>query len=146
MPLSENPPPPLESQPEHPLLKTNWETFADKNRGLLTDDSIPPQIYSLIQEYRENARRFKPGNDLALIIDDFFGEAHQILKDASLRELARVRNEANVEIEKLKKAIKGKPHIDYNLTAKENLAAKTRKAGGQIPLNNEVERQRRNLI
>ena len=74
--LSENPPPPLDSQPTHPLLKTNWEQFSDKNRGLLTDDSIPPQVYTLIQQFREKARTQRPGNDLALLIDDFFGEAH----------------------------------------------------------------------
>jgi len=100
--LSENPPPQLDSQPTHPLLKTNWEQFSDKNRGLLTDDSIPPQVYTLVQQYREKARTQRPGNDLALLIDDFFGEAHQILKDTQLREIARVRNEGNVEVAKLK--------------------------------------------
>jgi hypothetical protein len=40
--LSENPPPPLVSEAEHPLLTTNWQTFSDKNRGYLTDESIPP--------------------------------------------------------------------------------------------------------
>jgi hypothetical protein len=38
-----------------------------------------------------------------LIIDDFFGEAHAILKDSHLKEIARIRNENNVEIMKLKK-------------------------------------------
>jgi hypothetical protein len=146
MPLTDNPPPPLAQQKQHPLLQTNWSTFADKNRGLLTDDSIPPQIYNLVQQYREKARTQRPGNDLALLIDDFFAESHQILKDLQLREVARVRNEGNVEIQKLKHALKGRPHYDYDLTAKENLAVKTVKQGGQIPLSNELERQRRNLI
>jgi len=47
----------------------------------LTDDSVPPQIYTLIDSYRNKARSTKLGNDLALLIDDFFGDAHQILKD-----------------------------------------------------------------
>jgi hypothetical protein len=33
----------------------------------------------------------------ALLIDDFFGEAHAILKDTHLKEIARIRNENNVE-------------------------------------------------
>lgn len=41
----------------------------------------------------------------ALIIDDFFGEAHAILKDTHLKEIARIRNENNVEIIKLKKSL-----------------------------------------
>jgi hypothetical protein len=41
----------------------------------------------------------------ALIIDDFFGEAHAILKDTHLKEIARIRNENNVEIMKLKKSL-----------------------------------------
>ena len=69
-----------------------------------------------------------------------------MLKDAQLREIARVRNEGNVEIAKLKQSLMGRPHTDFDLTAKENLSVKTRKQGGQIPLSNEVERQRRNLI
>jgi hypothetical protein len=54
--MSDNPPPKLESEPTHPLLKNNWETFVDKNRSYATDDSIPPKIYSLIEVYREKAR------------------------------------------------------------------------------------------
>ena len=41
----------------------------------------------------------------ALIIDDFFGEAHAILKYTHLKEIARIRNENNVEIMKLKKSL-----------------------------------------
>ena len=47
----------------------------------------------------------KPGNDLAMLIDDFFGEANAILKDSQLREIARIRNENNVEVTKLKRII-----------------------------------------
>jgi len=39
------------------------------------------------------------------LIDDFFGEAHAILKDSHLRELARMKNENAVEVTKLKKVI-----------------------------------------
>ena len=48
----------------------------DKNATYLTDDSVPSQIYSCIDKYREKARRSNPGNQLAMLIDDFFGEAH----------------------------------------------------------------------
>ena len=40
-----------------------------------------------------------------MIIDDFFGEVHNILKDTHLKEIARIRNENNVEIMKLKKSL-----------------------------------------
>lgn len=40
-----------------------------------------------------------------LVIDDFFGEAHAILKDTHLKEIARIRNENNVEVMKLKKSL-----------------------------------------
>ena len=56
MQMSDNPPPRLESEKEHPLLKLNWPVFVDKNRNYLTDDSVPPQIYSLIESYRDKAR------------------------------------------------------------------------------------------
>lgn len=45
---------------------------------------------------------------MAMIVDDFFGEAHAILKDTHLKEIARIRNENNVEIMKLKKACETK--------------------------------------
>jgi hypothetical protein len=56
--------------------------FAEKNRDYLNDELIPPTIYALIEEYRGKARSTGPGNDLALLIDDFFSEANAILKDA----------------------------------------------------------------
>ena len=40
-----------------------------------------------------------------LVIDDFFGEAHAILKDTHLKEIARIRNENNVEVMKLKRSL-----------------------------------------
>ena len=39
------------------------------------------------------------------MIDDFFGEAHAILKDSHLREIARIKNENAVEVTRLKKTI-----------------------------------------
>ena len=71
----------------------------------MTDESVPSGIYALIDTYRIKARSCRPGNQLALLIDDFFGEAHAILKDAHLRELARMKNENAVEVTKLKKVI-----------------------------------------
>lgn len=62
-------------------------------------------MYVLIDTYRQKARITKPGDQLALLIDDFFAEAHAIMKDAHLREIARIRNENTVEIMKLKKVI-----------------------------------------
>ena len=83
-------------------------TFSEKNTDYVKDESIPPQIYTLIEEYRNKARSVKPGNDLAMLIDDFFGEANAILKDSQLREIARIRNENNVEVTKLKRIIDGR--------------------------------------
>ena len=47
----------------------------------------------------------KKGQFNSLIIDDFFGDAQAILKDSHLKEIARIRNENNVEIMKLKKSL-----------------------------------------
>lgn len=47
----------------------------------------------------------QPGSQLALLIDDFFGEAHAASKDFHLREIARIRNENAVEVTNLKKNI-----------------------------------------
>jgi hypothetical protein len=46
--------------------------------------------------------------EAAFIIDDFFGEAHNILKDQHLKEIARIKNENNVEFMKLKKSLEQK--------------------------------------
>ena len=79
--------------------------FHDKDQSYLMDDSVPSGIYALIDSYRQKARVVRPGDQLALLIDDFFGEAHAILKDAHLRELARMKNENAVEVTKLKRVI-----------------------------------------
>lgn len=145
MGLGENPPK-LYSESEHELVQNNTQMnqFNEKNRDYLNDEQIPPSIYSLIEEYRAKARNCRPGNDLALLIDDFFGEANAILKDSQLREIARIRNENNVEVTKLKKALLAKPSNNYGLMAKENLNAN--KAQANMLADNEVERQRRQLI
>jgi len=82
----------------------NSSAFHDKDQSYLTDDSVPSGIYSLIDVYRTKSRKMR-GDQLALLIDDFFGEAHAILKDAHLRELARMKNENAVEVTKLKNVI-----------------------------------------
>ncbi len=145
MGLGENPPQ-LVSEKEHRLLKNNWATFSEKNREYVNDESVPPAMYSLIEQYREKARSQKPGNDLALIIDDFFGESNAILKDQQLREIARIRNENNVEVTKLKKVIEGKAPFNYTSMAKDNLSVASKKKDGSMFVDNEVERQRRQLI
>lgn len=66
---------------------------------------MPSGIYALIDTYRQKAKTCRPGNQLALLIDDFFGEAHAILKDSHLRELARMKNENAIEVTKLKRVI-----------------------------------------
>ena len=50
----------------------------------------------------------KGGKSTVMLIDDFFGEAHAILKDAHMREIARIRNEHSVEIIKLRKSLESK--------------------------------------
>lgn len=72
-----------------------------KDQVYINDESVPAQIFPLIEQYRETLANSK--GQKALIIDDFFGEAHAILKDSHLKEIARIRNENNVEIMKLKK-------------------------------------------
>ena len=60
----------------------------------------------MIENYRAKILEITNGkHQSALIIDDFFGDAHSILKDTHLKEIARIRNENNVEIMKLKKSI-----------------------------------------
>ena len=121
--------------------------FHDKDQSYLTDDSVPSGIYALIDSFRKRARTVRPGDQLALLIDDFFGEAHAILKDSHLRELARMKNENAVEVTKLKKVI-------------EKAASQGQSFGPQMGgsdhhtafkvqasfADNEVERQRRLLI
>jgi len=77
-----------------------------KDQVYINDESVPAQIYPLIESYRSKvtngARSYQQNS---MIIDDFFGDAHAILKDSHLKEIARIRNENNVEIMKLKKSL-----------------------------------------
>ena len=57
------------------------DLFQTKNDSYLTDDSVPTKIYTCIDKFRGIASRTQPGNQLAMLIDDFFGEAHAIMKD-----------------------------------------------------------------
>ena len=67
---------------------------------------MPAQIFPLIESYRQRVLEVANGREqCALIIDDFFGEAHAILKDTHLKEIARIRNENNVEVMKLKRSL-----------------------------------------
>jgi len=125
------------------------DPFYDKNASYLSDDSVPTQIYGCIDRYREKARTTMPGNQLALLIDDFFGEAHAIMKDSHLREIARIRNENSVEIMRLKKTISESRQGGSSLSSRDNHTA-FKTAIGKLPAtsfaDNEVERQRRLLI
>ena len=91
----------------------------------------------------------------ALLIDDFFGEAHAILKDTHLKEIARIRNENNVEVMKLKKSLEQRLMQEgfsraqavgsfdgAGASARENMAAFAVK---DVFADNEAERQRRML-
>ena len=120
--------------------------FHDKDQSYLTDDSVPSGIYALIETYRQKARRVRPGDQLALLIDDFFGEAHAILKDAHLRELARMKNENAVEVTKLKRVIE-KQNLGSGYGSQVNAPDHHTAFKVQASFaDNEVERQRRMLI
>ena len=97
MGLGENPPKLYSEQ----QLNSNNPHF-DKDRNYLTDDSVPSAIFALIETYRVKAKQPARGGD---IVDEFFGEAHSIMKDAHLREIARIKNENAVEVMRLKKEI-----------------------------------------
>ena len=103
-------------------------------------------MYVLIDTYRLKAKSARPGDQLALLIDDFFAEAHAVLKDSHLREIARIRNENTVEIMKLKKVIekqRAAGEEGKRLGAADHHVAHKVKA---TFADNEVERQRRLLI
>lgn len=78
-----------------------------KDQIYIADESVPAQIFPLIESYRAKVLQIATsrGQQVALLIDDFFGEAHAILKDTHLKEIARIRNENNVEIMKLKRSL-----------------------------------------
>lgn len=65
-----------------------------KTQVYITDESVPAQIFPLIEDFRARTLELANGNQhAAMIIDDFFGESHAILKDTHLKEIARIRNE-----------------------------------------------------
>jgi hypothetical protein len=68
---------------------------------------VPPAVFTLIEEYRDRAKSMKPGKDLALLIDDFVAQVHEVLKDAHLREIARISNEHRVEVSSLRRKAQG---------------------------------------
>jgi len=64
-----------------------------KNNQYIQDESVPAQIFPLIESYRKKVLEISNGREQSgLIIDDFFGDAHSILKDTHLKEIARIRN------------------------------------------------------
>lgn len=144
MGLGENPPI-LSSESTHSLLETNWSTFETKNSDYIKDEQIPPQIYTMIEDYRVKARSARPGNEMALLIDEFFGEANAVLKDAQLREIARIRNENNVRVTKLKREIESLKTLGRARSGQENQQNK-RKSKGSLFIDNEAAIERRNLI
>lgn len=70
------------SESTHNLLVANWDKFHSTNMKYSEDDGIPPQVFNLIEKYREKARSMKPTNDLGMLIDAFFVEVNEHLKDA----------------------------------------------------------------
>jgi hypothetical protein len=88
------------------------------------------------------------GQSATFIIDDFFAEAHSLLKDSFMREIAKIRNEHSVEIMRLRKNLENKLGNNTHskgseLRSKENF--RVSKVNEQF-VENEVERQRRALI
>lgn len=124
-----------------------------RDQVYISDESVPAQIFPLIEQYRARLLEVSNGRpDCVLIIDDFFGEAHNILKDTHLKEIARIKNENNVETMKLKKSLElkliseGVPRSHaagtFDGRAKDNYKAHQAK---DIFADNEAERQRRML-
>ena len=124
-----------------------------KDQGYINDESVPAQIFPLIESYRTKVMQISNGREQSgLIIDDFFGDAHTIMKDTHLKEIARIRNENNVEIMKLKKSLEQRmikegftrKQVDgsFEGKAKDNLSAFQQK---DLFADNEAERQRRLL-
>lgn len=106
----------------------------------------------MIENYREKVLEVSNGKEqCALLIDDFFGDAHAVLKDTHLKEIARIRNENNVEIMKLKKNLEAKLLKEgFTRTQASGTFSKAKEnhAAYQLKDNfadNEVERQRRLL-
>ncbi|CDW91378.1 UNKNOWN [Stylonychia lemnae] len=122
----------------------------------LNDDSIPAEIFNLIQVFRDRLQRSKSHQTQSLVLDDFFAEVHKIMKDQQMREFARIRNEHSVEITKMRKNLESKLRNEpanrskskadtsagKGLQSKENFQAFK---GSEKFIENEIERQRRAL-
>jgi hypothetical protein len=141
----------LIQEKEHALLQRQIMPHSDtqrKDQEYINDESVPAQVFPLIEKYRSKLG----GHGNALLIDDFFGDVHSILKDTHLKEIARIRNENNVEIMKLKKSLEAKlvkeglsksaASGSFDTRAKENHNAYNVK---DVFADNEAERQRRML-
>ena len=122
-----------------------------KDDAYLRDDSLPPEIFNIIQSYRDKIMKLTKGSQsAALVFDDFFGEMHAILKDSHMREIARIRNEHSVEIIKLRKTLDSR--LRSVSSAKIGASAQRSKEnfqafkGNEQFVENELERQRRALI
>ena len=90
----------------------------------------------------------RTGDQLALLVDDFFGEVHAVLKDSHLRELARMKNENAVEVTKLKRVIE-KTAAGQISSRGGGMGASDHHTAFKVQASfadNEVERQRRLLI
>ena len=148
----------LTSENEHALLQRQKQPrllteTQKRDYNYIGDESVPALIFPLIESYRQKVLALSSGKEqCALIIDDFFGDAHSILKDTHLKEIARIRNEHNVEIMKLKKNTEARLQKEGLTTKqasaffdkpKENFNAYQVK---DVFADNEAERQRRLLV
>jgi hypothetical protein len=147
---------PLQTRSGNSAMSTAYMTEAQRrDQVYITDDAVPSLIFPLIESYRQKViNQALSGQPSALIIDDFFGEAHAILKDTHLKEIARIRNENNVDVMKLKKSLEERLVVEGGLQPKhaagqfDNGGGRARRnhaAGQQANLfaDNEAERQRR---
>jgi len=58
------------------------ERQAGLDDAYLRDDSLPTEVFSVIQSYRDRIiKQTKGSQSAALLFDDFFGEIHALLKD-----------------------------------------------------------------
>ena len=95
--------------PGNNAVKEAEQRQAGLDDAYLRDDSLPTEIFSVIQNYRDRIiKQTKGSQSAALLFDDFFGEIHALLKDQHMREIARIRNEHSVEVIKLRKNLESK--------------------------------------
>lgn len=147
----------LTSEPEHALLQRQKQPrllteTQRRDQNYISDESVPAQMFPLIESYRQKVISISNGKEQsALIVDDFFGDAHAVLKDTHLKEIARIRNEHNVEIMRMKKnmearlqkeGLTNKQASGFFDKPKENFNAYQVK---DVFADNEAERQRRLL-